>query len=86
MAERTNSLVLPHVPYIYSGETASGKGTIQLTVRESADMLQGLAHSYCDQASKVKSICLHGSHISMNPVVRDFFDETGVAILSMLTA
>lgn len=91
MAERTNSLVLPHVPYIYSGATASGKGTIQLTVRESADMLQGLAHSLLRSGFKKQIyISLHGpAHISMNPVVRDFFDETGVAILyidGMITA
>lgn len=83
LAKRTNSLVLPHNPYIYSGATASGKGTIQLTVKESSNMLYGIAKSLLQSGFKKQIyLSLHGpSHISMGPVLRDFFDETGVSLL-----
>lgn len=83
MAERTNSLALPHIPYIYSGATASAKGTIQLTVKESTNMLNGIAKSLLQSGFKKQIyISLHGpAHISIGPVVRDFFDETGTSIL-----
>ncbi|XJS10909.1 creatininase family protein [Aerococcaceae bacterium WGS1372] len=83
LAERANSLILPHIPYIYSGATASAKGTIQLTVRESSNMLHGIAKSLLQSGFKKQIyISLHGpSHISMGLVVRDFFDETGTSIL-----
>lgn len=83
LAERTNSLTLPHIPYIYSGATASAKGTIQLTVKESTNMLNGIAKSLLQSGFKKQIfISLHGpSHISIGPVIRDFFDETGISIL-----
>lgn len=83
LAERANALVLPHIPYVYSGATASAKGTIQLTVKESTNMLNGIAKSLLQSGFKKQIyISLHGpSHISIGPVVRDFFDETGTSIL-----
>lgn len=83
LAEQTDTLILPHLPYIYSGATASAKGTIQLTVKESSDMLYGIAKSLLQSGFKKQIyISLHGpSHIAIGPVVRDFFDETGVSIL-----
>ena len=29
LAKKTNSLILPNIPYIYSGATASGRGTVK---------------------------------------------------------
>lgn len=72
LAERANALVLPHIPYVYSGATASAKGTIQLTVKESTNMLNGIAKSLLQSGFKKQIyISLHGpSHISIGPVVR----------------
>jgi creatinine amidohydrolase len=83
LAERSNILLLPNLPYIYSGATASGRGTIQLTVQESISLLNGIAKSLLQSGFKRQIyISLHGpSHISIGPVVRDFFDQTGVPIL-----
>ncbi|AMB98581.1 hypothetical protein AWM75_00595 [Aerococcus urinaehominis] len=83
LAQRVNCLVLPNIPYIYSGATASARGTIQLTVKESSNLLYGIAKSLL-QSGFTRQIyfSLHGpAHIPMQPVVRDFFDETGVGIL-----
>lgn len=83
LAKRVNCLVLPNIPYIYSGATASARGTIQLTVKESSQLLYGVAMSLL-QSGFTRQIyfSLHGpAHIPMQPVVRDFFDETGVGIL-----
>lgn len=83
LAERSNILLLPNLPYVYSGATASGRGTIQLTVQESISLLNGIARSLLQSGFKRQIyISLHGpSHISIGPVVRDFFDLTGVPIL-----
>lgn len=83
LAEEANCLILPNLPYIYSGATASAVGTIQLTVRESSDLMYGIAKSLLQSGFKKQVyFSLHGpAHISIQPVIRDFFDETGVGLL-----
>lgn len=87
LAQRTNSLVLPNLPYIYSGATASGRGTVQLSVKGSIAFLSEIAHSLLRQGFKRQVyLSLHGpAHMSVSPMVRDFFDETGVPILYLDT-
>ena len=83
MAEACDGLVLTGLPYFYAGATASGRGTVQVSVRQGIDYLSAIAHSLLRQGFKRQVyISFHGpAHMTCSPMVRDFFDETGVPIL-----
>jgi len=85
MAEACDGLVLTGLPYFYSGATASGRGTVQVSIRQGIDYLSGIAHSLLRQGFKRQIyISFHGpAHMTCGPMVRDFFDETGVPIMYM---
>lgn len=85
MAEACDGLILTGLPYFYAGATASGRGTVQVGVREGIDYLMGIARSLLRQGFKRQIyISFHGpAHMTCSPVIRDFFDETGVPILYM---
>ncbi|MDO4438215.1 MAG: creatininase family protein [Eubacteriales bacterium] len=85
MAEACNGLVLTGLPYFYAGATATGRGTVQVSVRQGIDYLSAIAHSLLRQGFKRQIyISFHGpAHMTCSPMVRDFFDETGVPILYM---
>lgn len=85
MAEACDGLVLTGLPYFYAGATASGRGTVQVSIREGIDYLSAIAKSLLRQGFKRQIyISFHGpAHITCSPMVRDFFDETGVPILYM---
>ena len=85
MAEACDGLVLTGLPYFYAGATASGRGTVQVSVRQGIDYLSAIAHSLLRQGFKRQIyISFHGpAHMTCSPMVRDFFDETGVPILYM---
>ena len=80
MAEACDGLVLTGLPYFYAGATASGRGTVQVSVRQGIDYLSAIAHSLLRQGFKRQVyISFHGpAHMTCSPMVRDFFDETGV--------
>ncbi len=83
MAEKCDGLMLPNLPYFYAGATASGRGTVQVSIRQGIDYLMGIAHSLLRQGFKRQIyISMHGpAHLTCSAMVRDFFDETGVPIL-----
>lgn len=83
MAEACDGLVLTGLPYFYSGATASGRGTVQVSVRQGIDYLGAIARSLLRQGFKRQVyISFHGpAHMTICPMVRDFYDETGVPIL-----
>ncbi len=85
MAEQVDGLVLTGLPYFYAGATASGRGTVQVSVRQGIDYLGAIARSLLRQGFKRQIyISFHGpAHMTCSPMVRDFFDETGVPILYM---
>lgn len=85
MAEACDGLVLTGLPYFYAGATASGRGTVQVSIREGIDYLRAIARSLLRQGFKRQIyISFHGpAHMTCSPMVRDFFDETGVPILYM---
>ena len=85
MAEACDGLVLTGLPYFYAGATASGRGTTQVSVREGINYLSAIAHSLLRQGFKRQIyISFHGpAHMTCSPMVRDFYDETGVPILYM---
>ena len=83
LAEKCDALVLPNLPYFYAGATATGRGTTQVSVRAGIDYLFALAESLLRQGFRRQIyISFHGpAHITLSPVVRDFFDKYGVPIL-----
>lgn len=85
MAEACDGLVLCGLPYFYAGATASGRGTVQVSIRQGIDYLSAIAHSLLRQGFKRQIyISFHGpAHMTCSPMVRDFFDDTGIPILYM---
>ncbi len=85
MAESCDGLVLTGLPYFYAGATGSGRGTVQVSVRQGIDYLGALARSLLRQGFKRQIyLSFHGpAHMTICPMIRDFYDETGVPILYM---
>lgn len=85
MAEAADGLILTGLPYFYAGATASGRGTVQCSVRQGIDYLGAIARSLLRQGFRRQIyISFHGpAHMTCSPMVRDFFDETGVPVLYM---
>ena len=83
MAESCDGLVLTGLPYFYAGATASGRGTVQVTVRQGIDYLGAIARSLLRLGFKRQVyISFHGpAHMTICSMIRDFYDETGVPIL-----
>jgi len=85
MAEACDGLVMTGLPYFYAGATASGRGTVQVSIRQGIDYLGALARSLLRLGFKRQVyLSFHGpAHMTICPMVRDFYDETGVPILYM---
>ena len=85
MAEACDGLVLTGLPYFYAGATASGRGTVEVSIRDGIDYLGALARRRLRLGFKRKVyLSFHGpAHMTICPMVRDFYDETGVPILYM---
>lgn len=83
MAEAVDALTLPGLMYFYAGATASGRGTTQVSIREGIYYLSAIAHSLLRQGFKRQVyLSFHGpAMMTVSPMVRDFYDETGVPIL-----
>ena len=52
MAEACDGLVLTGLPYFYAGATASGRGTVQVSIQEGIRYLTGIAESLLRQGFK----------------------------------
>lgn len=85
MAEACDGLVLTGLPYFYAGATASGRSTVQVSIREGIDYLGAIARNLLRIGFKRQIyISFHGpAHMTISPMIRDFYDETGVPILYM---
>ena len=85
MAEACDGLVLTGLPYFYAGASASGRGTVQVTIRQGIDYLGAIARSLLRLGFKRQVyMSFHGpAHMTICPMIRDFYDETGVPALYM---
>lgn len=83
MAEACDGLVLTGLPYFYAGATASGRGTVEVSVQTGIRYLYEIAESLLRQGFKRQIyISFHGpAHITISPMVRDFMDRYGVPVL-----
>ena len=85
MAEACDGLVLTGLPYFYAGATASGRGTVQVSIRQGIDYLGAIARNLLRLGFKRQVyLSFHGpAHMTICPMIRDFYDETGVPALYM---
>ena len=85
IAEACDGLVLTGLPYFYAGATASGRGTVQVSVRQGMDYLGAIARNLLRLGFKRQVyLSFHGpAHMTICPMIRDFYDETGVPALYM---
>ncbi len=85
MAEACDGLGLTGLPYLYAGAPASGRGTVQVTIRHGIDYLGAIARSLLRLGFKRQVyLSFHGpAHMTICPMIRDFYDETGVPALYM---
>ena len=69
MAEACDGLVLTGLPYFYAGATASGRGTVQVSVRQGIDYLGAIARSLLRLGFKRQVyISFHGpAHMTICP-------------------
>ena len=72
MAEQADALVLTGLPYFYAGATASGRGTVQVSVRQGIDYLGAIARSLLRQGFKRQIyISFHGpAHMTCSQIGR----------------
>ena len=70
MAEACDGLVLTGLPYFYAGATASGRGTVQVSIRQGIDYLGALARSLLRLGFKRQVyISFHGpAHMTICPM------------------
>ena len=78
MAEACDGLVLTGLPYFYAGATASGRGTVQVSIRQGIDYLGAVARSLLRLGFKRQVyLSFHGpAHMTICPMIRYFYDET----------
>lgn len=83
MAEACDGLILTGLHYFYAGATASGRGTVQVSIRQGIDYLGALARNLLRLGFKRQVyVSFHGpAHMTICPMIRDFYDETGVPAL-----
>ncbi len=82
MAESCDGLVLTGLPYFYAGATTSGRGTVQVSIRQGIDYLSAIAHSLlrCGFKRQIYVSYHAPAQLTITPMLRDFYDETGVPI------
>lgn len=83
MAEKADGLVLHNLPYFFAGATPTGRGTLQISIKDGAAYLDKIAKSLLKQGFRRQIyVTFHGpAYLTVSSMVRDFFDETKVPIL-----
>jgi creatinine amidohydrolase len=78
MAEKVDGLVLPHMTYFYPGGTAIGSGTVYISPSAGGAYLKEVCRSLLRQGFRRQVLLTaHGpAHVTVQPVIREFFDET----------
>jgi creatinine amidohydrolase len=83
LAEESDGLVLPGLVYFFPDATVVGRGAVHVTPSEGTAYLKVIAHSLLRQGFRRQIyITGHGpSFQTVSPLIREFFDETGVPIV-----
>ncbi|MBS4207994.1 creatininase family protein [Bacillus sp. FJAT-50079] len=83
MAEETDGLVLHNLPYFFAGATPTGRGTVQMSIKDGMAYLDKIAESLLKQGFRRQVyFTSHGpAYLTVSSMVRDFFDRTKVPVL-----
>ena len=83
MAEKADGLALINLPYFHAGATASGRSTINISIKAGYDYLLALIYAvYKLGFKKIVMISAHGpAYLTINSVCMDFFHATHNPIL-----
>lgn len=83
MAEQADGLVLTGLQYFFPGATTIGKGTVYVSPRDGSDYLKVISKSLLRQGFRRQVyLSMHGpSHMTISPMIVQFFDEEKVPLL-----
>ena len=85
MAEKVDGLVFGNLPFFYAGAAMTGRGTVQISIREGIKYLKEISYSLLNQGFRRQiyvSTCETG-FMTAGGVVIDFFDEIKCPITYM---
>ncbi|MBQ7184918.1 MAG: creatininase family protein [Clostridia bacterium] len=87
MAHSGGILSLTGLNFFYAGSTATGRGTIQVSVRQGIDYLGAVARDLHRQGfTRQIYISAHGpAHLTIGPMLRDLHDEVGTTVVQIET-
>ena len=85
IAQATDTLTLSGLNFFYAGATATGRGTIQVSIRQGIDYLGAVARDLRRQGfTKQVYFSMHApAHLTIGPMLRDFCDETDVTAIQI---
>lgn len=84
-AEQCDAVFMPNLVYLYAGGTENGRGTVQMTPKESADYMYAISRSLLRQGFRRQVyIPSHGaSTLFMHPVIHQIMCDTKVPMLML---
>ncbi|HLX45864.1 MAG TPA: creatininase family protein [Bryobacteraceae bacterium] len=86
MAEEADAVYMPNLAYFYPGSTITSSATVYISIPLGEAYLKAIAHSLLRQGFKTQIWVWHGhgpAPLYVGAMVRDFFEETHVPILSI---
>jgi creatinine amidohydrolase len=86
MAEEADAVYMPNLAYFYPGSTITSSATVYVSIPLGEAYLKAVAHSLLRQGFKTQIWVWHGhgpAPLYVGAMVRDFFEETHVPILSI---
>src|SRR5207237_2870609 len=86
MAQQDNVLYMPHLSYFYPSSTITCEATVYVSIPLGEAYLKARAQALLRQGFKTQIWVWHGhgpSPLYVGAMVRDFFEETHVPILSI---
>jgi creatinine amidohydrolase len=86
MAEEADAVYMPNLAYFYPGSTITSSATVYVSIPLGEAYLKSIAHSLLRQGFKTQIWVWHGhgpAPLYVGAMVRDFFEETHVPILSI---
>jgi len=86
MAEDADAVYMPNLAYFYPGSTITSSATVYVSIPLGETYLKAIAHSLLRQGFKTQIWVWHGhgpAPLYVGAMVRDFFEETHVPILSI---
>jgi creatinine amidohydrolase len=86
MAEEADAVYMPNLAYFYPGSTITSSATVYVSIPLGEAYLKAIAHSLLRQGFKTQIWVWHGhgpAPLYVGAMVRDFFEETHIPILSI---